>query len=104
MNKSEFRNNVKDLLNHLSDTAYLENSNLVNLFLSEEEARQTNRLHLLRNKISASIDLLRPPQEIPDNVAEWRCYRILTMRYLRGMELYRIEASWASASARCSGT
>ena len=92
MNKSEFRNNVKDLLNHLSDTAYLENSNLVNLFLSEEEARQTNRLQLLRNRISASIELLRPPQEIPDNVAEWRCYRILTMRYLRGMELYRIES------------
>jgi CheY-like chemotaxis protein len=91
MDKSQFRNNVKDLLNHLSDTAYLENRNLADLLLSGEEARQTNRVALLRNRVSESMELLRPPEEIPTNVAEWRCYRILSMRYLRGMELYRIE-------------
>lgn len=91
MDKTIFRTRIKDALNHLQDTAYLANGNLANLLLTEAEARQGNRIQLFRNKIADRIELLRPPAEIPENDAEWRCYRILTLRYLRGMELYRIE-------------
>jgi CheY-like chemotaxis protein len=91
VDKAQFRSRIKDALNHLSDTAYLENGNLPALLLTEDEARQPNRVQLFRNKIGESIDLLRPPDEIPTNDAEWRCYRILSLRYLRGMDLYRIE-------------
>ena len=91
MDKAQFRNSLKDILNHLADTAYLENSSLANLLLSEEESRGGNRIQLLRNKISEGIEVLRPPADIPTHVAEWRCYRILTLRYLRGLDLYVIE-------------
>lgn len=91
MDKTLFRNRIKDALNHLQDTAYLENGNLANLLLTAEEARQGNRIQLFRNKIADRMNLLRPPADIPENDSEWRCYRILTLRYLRGMELYRIE-------------
>ena len=91
MDKAQFRNSLKDILNHLADTAYLENNNLANLLLSETESRGGNRIQLLRNKISEAIEVLRPPADIPTHVAEWRCYRILTLRYLRGMDLYVIE-------------
>jgi CheY-like chemotaxis protein len=91
MDKMQFRNSVKDILNHISDAAYLENHNLLARLLTVEEARQTNRIRLLRNKISESIDVLRPPEDTPTNVAEWRCYRILTLRYLNLMEFHQIE-------------
>jgi CheY-like chemotaxis protein len=91
MDLAQFRNSLKDILNHLADTAYLENSKLANLLLSDEESKQGNRIQLLRSKISTGIEVLRPPEDIPVHVAEWRCYRILTLRYLRGMELYLIE-------------
>jgi CheY-like chemotaxis protein len=91
VDKAQFRSTLKDILNHLADTAYLENSSLANVLLSDEESKQANRIQLLRNKISEGIDVLRPPEDIPVHVAEWRCYRILTLRYLRGMDLYLIE-------------
>ena len=91
MDKAQFRNTLKDILNHLADTAYLENSKLASVLLNDEESKQANRIQVLRNKISEGIDVLRPPEDIPLHVAEWRCYRILTLRYLRGMDLYRIE-------------
>ena len=91
MDKAQFRNTLKDILNHLADTAYLENSNLAPVLLNAEESKQANRIQILRNKIGEGIDVLRPPEDIPLHVAEWRCYRILTLRYLRGMDLYRIE-------------
>ena len=51
MDKAQFRNSLKDILNHLADTAYLENSSLASLLLSEEESRGGSRIQLLRNKI-----------------------------------------------------
>ena len=92
MDKAQFRNTLKDILNHLADTAYLETSNLASVLLTDEESKGANRIQLLRNKISEGIDGLRPPEDIPVHVAEWRCYRILTLRYLRGLDLYRIQA------------
>ena len=91
MDKMQFRNSVKDILNHISDAAYLENHNLLSRLLTAEDARQANRIRLLRNKISESIDVLRPPENTPANVAEWRCYQILTLRYLNLMEFHQIE-------------
>jgi CheY-like chemotaxis protein len=91
MDKIQFRTNVKDILNHISDGAYLENHNLMTLLLTPEEARQANRLRLLRSKISQGVDVLRPPEDTPAHAAEWRCHRILTLRYLNLMEFHQIE-------------
>lgn len=90
MDDEDFQGRIRDVLSHLSDVAYLENHNLVRPFLTEEEARQPNHVQLLYAKIREGINTLRPPDNTPMNAAEWRCYNILTMRYLNGVDLYRI--------------
>src|SRR5512146_2882014 len=91
MDNKEFRNSVKDILNHISDAAYLENHNLMTVLLGPEEARQSSRIRLLRDRISAAIDVLRPPEGTPAHATEWRCHRILTLRYLNLIEFHQIE-------------
>lgn len=86
----QFQMVIRDVLNHLSDVAYLENHNLIAPFLSEEEANQPNHIQLLHAKIERSIKSLRPPEDVPSDAAEWRCSRILTMRYLNNMDLHLV--------------
>lgn len=84
---------IRDVLNHLSDIAYLENHNLIAPFLSEEEAKQPNHVKLLHAKLEESIKSLRPPEGIPSDAAEWRCSKILTMRYINNMGLLQVADS-----------
>jgi CheY-like chemotaxis protein len=91
LDSKQFQLIIRDVLNHLSDVAYLENNNLINPLLSEEEARQSNHVSLLQTKIRESINVLRPPENTPPEAAEWRCFRILTLHFLSGRELYRVE-------------
>ncbi|MBI9050567.1 MAG: response regulator [Anaerolineaceae bacterium] len=91
MDNNTFYNAVKEALNHLSDPAYLKNHQLVQYFLTETESRQSNWIQLLHAKVSEIIDLLRPPEGTPETASEWRSSKILSLRYLRGFELYRIE-------------
>lgn len=91
MDRTEFQNDVKDILNHLSDPAYLENHNLLNLFYTGEEAPISVRMHSLRETIQKSINFLQPPEGTPSNATEWRCYKILTFRYFQLKEWHVIE-------------
>jgi CheY-like chemotaxis protein len=91
MDRVEFQNKVKDILNHLSDPAYLENHNLISLFYRGEEAPITIRMRALRDTIQNSINYLQPPQGTPTNATEWRCYRILNFRYFQLKEWHVIE-------------
>jgi len=91
MDRIEFQNDVKDILNHLSDPAYLENHNLINLFYTGEEAPISVRMHSLRETIQKSINFLQPPEGTPSNATEWRCYKILTFRYFQLKEWHIIE-------------
>ncbi|HCS38319.1 MAG TPA: hypothetical protein DIW44_01885 [Anaerolineaceae bacterium] len=91
MDRTEFQNAVKDILNHLSDPAYLENHNLLNLFYSGEDAPITVRMHALRETIQKSINFLQPPDGTPSIATEWRCYKILTFRYFLLKEWHIIE-------------
>lgn len=91
MDRVEFQNDVKDILNHLSDPAYLENHNLINLFYTGEDAPLTVRMHSLRATIQESINFLQPPEGTPANATEWRCYKILTFRYFQLKEWHVIE-------------
>lgn len=91
MDRTEFQNDVKDILNHLSDPAYLENHNLLNLFNIGEEAAISVRMHSLRETIQKSINFLQPPEGTPSNANEWRCYKILTFRYFQLKEWHVIE-------------
>jgi CheY-like chemotaxis protein len=91
MDRVEFQNEVKDILNHLSDPAYLEIHNLINLFYSGEEAQLSVRMRVLRETIQNSINYLQPPAGTPANATEWRCYKILNFRYFQLKEWHVIE-------------
>jgi CheY-like chemotaxis protein len=91
MDRVEFLNDVKDILNHLSDPAYLENHNLINLFYKGDDTALAVRMHSLRDTIQQGVDFLRPPEGTPPNATEWRCYKILTYRYFQLKEWHVIE-------------
>jgi CheY-like chemotaxis protein len=91
MNKTTFINDVKDILNHLSDPAYLENHNLVDLFYQGNEKVLAVRMQALRGTFQESIDFLKPPEGTPLNAAEWRCFKILNMRYFLLKDWHIIE-------------
>jgi len=91
MDKPQFRNSVKEILNHISDPAHLENSNLLRILLTSEETSHPSHLQTLRVRIREGINLLQPPEDTPPNATEWRCYRILTLRYLQLKEWHTIE-------------
>lgn len=91
MEKIEFQNNVKDILNHLSDPAYLENHNLIELLYGGSETSLAARMQALRSTIQESINILQPPDGTPANAPEWRCYKILTYRYFQLKEWHMIE-------------
>jgi CheY-like chemotaxis protein len=91
MEKQQFRNSVKEILNHISDPAHLENSNLLSILLTSEETGHPSHLQTLRARIREGINVLQPPEDTPPNASEWRCYRILTLRYLQLKEWHTIE-------------
>ncbi|MPM36777.1 Chemotaxis response regulator protein-glutamate methylesterase [bioreactor metagenome] len=91
MDRVEFQNDVKDILNHLSDPAYLENHGLLVLFYTGPEAPLTARMRSLRETIQGSIEFLRPPEGTPENATEWRCFKILNSRYFQMKEWHVIE-------------
>lgn len=91
MDKIEFRNSARDILSHLSDTAYLENHNLVNAFINEDEFSGRSKIQILRETFRLGINFLKPPEETPPNAPEWRCYKILSLRYLQSREWHLIE-------------
>jgi CheY-like chemotaxis protein len=91
MDKLKFRASVKEILNHLSDPAFLENHNLIDLFQSTEEVTLNARIQALRNTIQESINLLKPPVGTPEKAVEWRCYKILFFRYFQMKSWHIIE-------------
>lgn len=91
MERTEFLNAVKDILNHLSDPAYLENHDLINIFYRGDETSLSARMQALRTTIQDSINILKPPDMTPANAPEWRCYKILTYRYFQLKEWHLIE-------------
>jgi CheY-like chemotaxis protein len=99
MDQNEFSHAVKDALNHYHDPAYLENHPLIQYLLSESELKQVNRVQLLRAKIKDSIGILhnrqssQPDQEPDPGDVQERSYLTLTYRYLRKMDMHRIEDS-----------
>jgi len=91
MERIEFLNDVKDILNHLSDPAYLENHNLLDLFYHGADMSRAARMQALRQTFQGSIDFLKPPEGTPPNASEWRCYKILNFRYFQLKEWHVIE-------------
>lgn len=87
----EFRKQVKDVLEHLYDTAYLESHPFLSQITLAETANRVTRAQKLRSLIKDLIESLRPQEGSPSNSAEWRCYRALRYHYVQGMGNKQVE-------------
>ena len=87
-----FRKQVRDVLEHLYDTAYLETHPLLAQLTGSEPAGHTPRAQKLRGLIKDLIESLRPQQNLPTNAPEWRSYRALRLRFVQGMPGAQVEA------------
>ncbi|HEY5118973.1 MAG TPA: response regulator [Anaerolineales bacterium] len=91
MESTEFRKLVKDALDHLYDTAYLEVHPLLSHLTVAITANRATNAQKLRSVLKESIEILRPPQGIPSRSPEWRSYLALRYRYVQEMTVGQVE-------------
>jgi len=88
---AEFRKLVKDALDHLYDTAYLEVHPLLPHLTGADTSNRATHAQKLRSLIKESVEMLRPPQGMPSRSPEWRSYLALRYRYVQEMALGQVE-------------
>lgn len=91
MEADEFHKQVKNVLEHLYDTAYLETHPLSLQVTGTMVTSQATRAQKLRSLIKENIEALRPPRGTPSSSPEWRSYLALRYRYVQGMSMGQIE-------------
>lgn len=87
-----FRKQVKEVLEHLYDTAYLETHPLTNSLITSPSSNRATRVQKLRSVIKDAIETMRPRNGLPSNSTEWRSYRALRFRYMQGMSMGQVES------------
>jgi CheY-like chemotaxis protein len=92
MNPTEFRKLVRDALEHLYDTAYLEVHPLLDHITGVTTAHRSTRAQELRGLLKQSIEDLRSPQGMPSRSPEWRSYLALRYRYVQDMTMGQVES------------
>jgi CheY-like chemotaxis protein len=92
MKSSEFQHSIRDALEHLYDTAYLEVHPLLTHIAGVTTTHRSTRAQELRSLLKESIEALRPPQGKPSRSPEWRSYLALRYRYVQGMVLGQVES------------
>ncbi len=89
---ADFRKHVKDALEHLYDTAYLEVHPLLpHLTGGPDTVNRATHAQKLRSLLKESIEMLRPPQGMPSRSPEWRSYLALRYRYVQEMTVGQVE-------------
>ncbi|HLO31737.1 MAG TPA: response regulator [Anaerolineales bacterium] len=91
MKLEEFRKLVKDALEHLYDTAYLEVHPLLTQVSGVTTANRSTRAQALRSILKDAVEELRPPEGIPAGSPDWRSYLVLRCRYIQGMTIGQVE-------------
>ncbi len=91
MELEEFRKLVKDALEHLYDTAYLEVHPLLTQISGVTTVNRSTRAQALRGILRDAVEELRPPEGIPSGSPEWRSYLVLRCRYIQGMTIGQVE-------------
>jgi CheY-like chemotaxis protein len=87
----EFRKQVKDALEHLHDTAYLQVHPLVSQIAWPATPQQTTHAQRLRDLLKEAIESLRPQPGSPSEAPESRSYLALRYRYVQGMSMAETE-------------
>ena len=91
MNLDDFRKLVKDALEHLYDTAFLEVHPLLNEVSSLTTTNRSTRAQALRSLLKDAVEELRPPEGLSSGSPDWRSYLVLRMRYIQGMTMGQME-------------
>jgi CheY-like chemotaxis protein len=91
MKLEDFRKLVKDALEHLYDTAYLEAHPLLPQIFGVTTANRSTRAQKLRSLLKDAVEELRPPKGLPSGSPEWRSYLVLRCRYMQGMTMGQVE-------------
>jgi CheY-like chemotaxis protein len=92
MKSEDFRKLVKEALEHLYDTAYLEVHPLLSHLTRANSSSRATHAQRLRSVLKESIELLRPPQGMPSRSPEWRSYLALRYRYVQEMTIGQVES------------
>ncbi len=87
----EFAKQVKEVLEHLYDTAYLEVHPLVTQMTGTAAVNRSTRAQRLRSLVKDTVEALRPPAGSASGSPEWRSYLALRSRYVLGMSLGQVE-------------
>jgi CheY-like chemotaxis protein len=88
----EFRKQVKDALEHLHDTAYLQVHPLVSQIAWPATPQQMTHAQRLRSLLKEAIESLRPQPGSPSDAPEARSYLALRYRYVQGMSMMETES------------
>ena len=93
MDSDEFRKQVKDALEHLYDTAYLQVHPLLSQITDTATPDQLTRAQKLRGLLKDAIETLRPHPSSPSGSPReaWRSYLALRYRYVQWMSMAQIE-------------
>jgi CheY-like chemotaxis protein len=92
MKSEDFRKLVKEALEHLYDTAYLEVHPLLSHLSGANSTNRATHAQKLRSVLKESIEMLRPPQGMPSRSPEWRSYLALRYRYVQEMTIGQVES------------
>jgi CheY-like chemotaxis protein len=81
---TEFADQVRDVLNHLYDYAYLVHHPLKRWAAGMDEADPTLAVQKLRRTVLQAVEALRPPEMISDDDPAWRPYQVVYRRCVLG--------------------
>ena len=76
---------VREALNRLYDSPYLQTHPLATLLAEEEAGGTLHRSQNLRRVLLEAIRAMRPGTGVPAQSHDWRAYRILELRYIEGL-------------------
>jgi chemotaxis family two-component system response regulator PixH len=91
MKLDDLRKLIKDALEHLYDTAYLEVHPLLTQVSGVTTANRATRAQALRSMLKDAVEELRPPEGLPSGSPAWRSYLVLRSRYIQGMTMGQVE-------------
>ena len=72
MKLEDLRKLIKDALEHLYDTAYLEVHPLLTQVSGVTTANRATRAQALRSMLKDAVEELRPPEGLPSGSPAWR--------------------------------
>lgn len=85
-NRAEFAEAVGDAYQHLYDLVYLRTHPLTDVLVPDSQMRRKDKAWQLHQILVDLIDELDPGAQAPPMSPPWRRYRLMSMRYLEGIE------------------